>query len=230
MSEFYDSPRHEFRTRVPLQVSAMRWLTVLTFAFVSLNVLTWGQLGNDRPMLPQYSITMANQMLDGLLAKAQTAGAKYTFDYGAADLDQLVALSRALQGYQGSGIADQSGPVEAFSLQRHLECVRGQIGDMALYNSGVRERGPVADSYYSTQAMSRYLKTHAGALRPSFLPPPPINQGINWRSVTRRGVDGWLLAMIPAYLTILLSFRLRRESLWAELVERPWWPLLSTVC
>ncbi len=211
----------------PFRLSLMRGLTVLTFLFVFLNVLGWSKLGSDRPVLPANSITEANRMLNQVLERTKAAGTKYTFDYGAGDFDRLVALSMALESYRGGSITDTQGSLETIALKRKVHFVRDQIGTLAMYNSNVKERGYMVETYYSGNAVQKYRQTHGETPRLSFLP-PPAHEAINWRSVAKRGVDGWLLAMIPAFLTILVSFRLRRESLWAELVERPWGPVLAT--
>lgn len=220
---------HRFnRNETPLRVTLMRGLTVLTFMFVVLNVLGWGRLGSDRPLLPPDSITAANQALDEMLAKARATGTSYTYERAAGDLDLLGAMSSAMQGFRGCGISDTDGPLEALGLQRKLEYVRHEIGGLAMYHSGVKEKGYMVDSYFGGRAIQQHQQKFGDTPRPAFLPPAP-DDNINWRSVAKRGIDGWLLAMIPAFLTILLSFRLRRESLLAELAERPWWPVLSTV-
>lgn len=217
-----------YRDVTPLRLSLMRGLTVLTFLFVALNVSGWNRLGSDRPVLPAESVQAANNALDAMMVKAKAAGERYTFDFGAADFDQLSALSYALQDYRGGSEGVNDGPPEMVVLTRKMNYVRDALGSLAMYNGRVPERGSMVETYYSSHAVQKYRQTHGAAGRPTFLPPPPAGQGINWRQVAKRGIDGWLLAMIPAFLTILVSFRLRRESLWAELVERPWMPVTAT--
>lgn len=225
-----DQARRHSGPQTPFRLSLMRGLTVLVFAWMFLNVAGWGQLESNRPELPPGDIIQVNNYLDNLLAKARAAGPGYTSRYGAADFNQLAALSDAFQAYQGLGIAATHGSPAALALNQKFRYVHGQLSEMAHYNDQTGVVGMIAASVTIHNALREYRETHGTAQRPAFLPPPPADPGINWRHVAKRGVDGWLLAMIPAFLTILIGFRLRRESLWAELVERPWAPVLATVC
>lgn len=225
----YREPLRASPNQSPFRLTLMRGLTVLTFACILLNVTSWGTRGTDRPELPESSIVQANQMLDRVLGRARLAGSTYTLEYGAGDFYNLSALSSALQDFAGGGVTDRDGPASTLALVRKVRYVRDEISSSALYNSGVKEGGAMVGPYYVGNVVEKYRKAYGEAPRPVFLPPAPASSNVNWREVAVDGIHGWLLAMIPAFLTILVSFRLRRESLWAELVERPLWPVLATV-
>ena len=217
------------RKDTPFRLTLMRGLTVIVFAFIFLNVPQWGKGRDSSPTLPPDAMQRSHEYVEQLLSQARATGAKYTSAYGAGDFDRLSALSSGFQAYHGLNIAARNGTPAEQALDRKLRYVREELGALAHYNDHSNVVGMMAITITINNAVTEYRKTHGPAARPDFLTPPPAEETFNWRHVAKRGVDGWLLAMIPAFLTISISFRLRRESLWAELVERPWAPVLATI-
>ncbi|MBI5467065.1 MAG: hypothetical protein HY975_02515 [Candidatus Kerfeldbacteria bacterium] len=233
-----DYHRRYPRDEQPFRISLMRFLTVATFAFVLFNCIAWpqGLMQADmqyRIHLSDAEIAQGQQLALSVIEHTRTAGRQYSTEQFGEDYSRLIGLGDALQKFGGytPGVTP-SRPVDprVMQLGQLVEYAR-ELSKSTFQLSTPSEATGLGLERNSFNAVNTYRERHGGKDPwPSFLPPdptPPLK--INWRSVTKRGVDGWLLAMVPAFLTILLSFRLRRESLWAELVERPWWPVSAMV-
>lgn len=222
------------RNETPRRVSLMRGLTVLTFLGI---FIPWQQITSDgttsmTSTLTDTQIAQAEGMATAILNRSRAAGMDYSLEQFAADFSAIAGLSEALPKFGGvvPGIAAPArSDYRVVRLVKLVEYTQETIRSTSENNLAMK--GSTDAFRQCASAVNDFRAQHGGKnLWPSFFPPDPTPPfKINWRTVTKRGIDAWLLAMIPAFLTILLSFRLRRESLLAELAERPWWPVLSTV-
>lgn len=232
-------PHRDSREDTPFRLILMRGLTIGVFAFVFLNMSGWNKAFNaDKPMLTDQEIQAAHAFTKSIKDRAMALDERYTLTQFGADFSQIIGLTSALEKFAGSQLDHApviTGTPKMVRLHEDVDNARENIVWLIARNQKLQHPGKEFDERVQMGAVYEYRTTHGGDPWPAFFraDPSPV-PSINWRRVAKRGVDGWLLAMIPAGLTILLGFRLRRESLWAELVEQPkmlvgaiaLWPLM----
>lgn len=228
------------RNETPRKISLMRGLTVLTFLFCLLNMPGWPKAFEQRSVtfginLTDQQILQGEAMTTEILKRVRERGQGYAITEFAPDFSRLVGLTDALQEYggiePGMGAPADKSDYRVLQLNKLVDYTRETIRSTALVNLRLHETPKHAtDERDLMNAVSAYRTQHGGQDPwPSFMPPQPPTPSINWRHVAKRGIDGWILALIPAFLTIMVSFRQRRESLMSELLNQPWWPVMWTV-